>query len=160
MAQVSALEFQRNFKTYQDMAQHEPVEIICHGQPTLALMSAQEYKSVQMVNKMAFMTTEAENEILESIQNAEMDQRHKWLDKAADAQELYDAAFAVLPYLKASTDPYGRETIEEFVKDRELSAGDRLRGEADAADRKDAAILRLREALVEFAASETAASKP
>ena len=42
MAQVSALEFQRNFETYLDMAQHEPIEITCHGQPTLALMSAQE----------------------------------------------------------------------------------------------------------------------
>ena len=106
------------------------------------------------------MTTEAENEYRYDSADAEMDQRHKWLDIAADAQELYDAAFAVLPYLKASTDPCGRGTIEEFVKDRELSAGDRLRREADVADRKDAAILRLREALVEFAASGTAASKP
>ena len=66
------------------------------------------------------------------------------------AQELYDATFAVLPYLKASTDPY---VFDELVKDRDLSAGDRLRREAEAADRKDAAILRLREALTEFAAS-------
>ena len=69
------------------------------------------------------------------------------------AQELYNAAFAVLPYLKASTDPYVREAIEELVKDRDLSAGDRLRREAEAADRRDAAILRLREAMTEFAAS-------
>lgn len=69
------------------------------------------------------------------------------------AQELYDATFAVLPYLKASTDPYVQEIIDELVKDRDLSAGDRLRREAEAADRRDAAILRLREALTEFAAS-------
>ena len=56
------------------------------------------------------------------------------------AQELYDAAFAVLPYLKVSTDPFVREAIEELVKDRDLSAGVRLRREAEAADRKDAAI--------------------
>jgi hypothetical protein len=65
------------------------------------------------------------------------------------AQELYDAAFAVLPYLKASTDPYN---FNEMGKDHNLSAGDRLRKEAEAADRKDAAILRFREALTEFAA--------
>jgi prevent-host-death family protein len=82
MAQVSALEFQRNFKTYQDMAQQEPVEITLHGRPALVLISAQEYAALQMVKKRAFMTAEAEAEILESIQKAEMDQRHRWLDKA------------------------------------------------------------------------------
>jgi hypothetical protein len=65
------------------------------------------------------------------------------------AQELYDAAFAVLPYLKASTDPYN---FDKMKMEHDLSDGDRLRRDAEAADRKDAAILRLREVLADFGA--------
>jgi hypothetical protein len=65
-------------------------------------------------------------------------------------KELYDAAFALLPFLKASTDEYG-QSLDEMVAHGRLSAGDRLRKEADQADKKDAAILRFREALVKFA---------
>jgi prevent-host-death family protein len=80
---VTSVEFQRNFGTYQDMAQQEPVEITRHGRPALVLMSAREYGSLMTVKKRAFTTAEAEAEILESIQRAEMDQRHAWLDTAA-----------------------------------------------------------------------------
>lgn len=64
-------------------------------------------------------------------------------------QELYDAAFAVLPYLDASTDPFDLYAHAERGR---LSAGDRLRKEAEEADKRDAAILRLREALANFGA--------
>jgi len=64
-------------------------------------------------------------------------------------QELYDAAFAVLPYLRASTDPF---ELSSLSKHHGLSAGDRLRADAEEADRRDAAILRLREALANFGA--------
>jgi hypothetical protein len=69
-------------------------------------------------------------------------------------QELYDAAFGVLPYLKASTDKSEQRSTEDLVGYLNLSAGDRLRFEAAEADRKDAAIVRLREALTNFAAGE------
>jgi len=65
-------------------------------------------------------------------------------------QELYDAAFAVLPYLTASTD--ATDYISEIAGRARLSAGDRLRLEAEEADKRDAAIFRLREALTNFAA--------
>jgi hypothetical protein len=68
---------------------------------------------------------------------------------ADKVQELYDAAFAVLPYLRASTDPFD---LEAHAGRRRLSAGDRLRKEAEEADKQDAAIFRLREALANFAA--------
>jgi hypothetical protein len=64
-------------------------------------------------------------------------------------QELYDAAFGVLPYLKASTDPYDLGAHADRAR---LSAGDRLRKEAEEADKRDTAIFRLREALTNFAA--------
>ena len=65
-------------------------------------------------------------------------------------QELYDAAFAVLPYLTASTD--ATDYISKIAGRARLSAGDRLRLEAEEADKRDAAIFRLREALTNFAA--------
>jgi len=66
-------------------------------------------------------------------------------------QELYDAAFEVLPYLRASVDPY--DAISSIAAPARLSASDRLRKEAEEADKRDAAILRFREALANFAAS-------
>ena len=48
---VTAVEFQRNFGTYQDLAQQEPVEITRYGKQVLVLMSAQEYAALQMVKK-------------------------------------------------------------------------------------------------------------
>ena len=67
-------------------------------------------------------------------------------------QELRDAAFALLPFLTASTDPYERETLDELTAAASLSRGDRLRREAEQADNYDVAIIRLREALANFAA--------
>jgi hypothetical protein len=66
-------------------------------------------------------------------------------------QELYDAAFGVLPYLKASTDPFDLAAHADRAR---LSAGDRLRKEANEADKRDAAIFRLREALTNFAVGQ------
>jgi prevent-host-death family protein len=43
MAQITALEFQRNFGELQDRARHEPVEITRHGRRELVLMSADHY---------------------------------------------------------------------------------------------------------------------
>ena len=67
------------------------------------------------------------------------------------AKELYEAGFALLPYLRASTD---EPLLDQWIARGRLSAGERLRKEADEADRKDGAILRFREALVNFAATQ------
>lgn len=68
------------------------------------------------------------------------------------ARELYDAGFALLPFLRASTDTYGK-SLDEMRNEISGSHGDRQRREADESDRKDAAILRFREALIQFGES-------
>ncbi len=69
-------------------------------------------------------------------------------------EELLEAAHAVLPYLRVSTDPHRglSEVSESAMRIINHSAGDRFRLEADEADRKDAAITRFREALVNISA--------
>ena len=67
-------------------------------------------------------------------------------------QELIDAAHGVLRYLKASTDPYERQETDALLEHLKRSAGDRLRKEVEEADKKDTAIIRFREAIVNFAA--------
>ncbi len=81
MIQVPALEFQRNFGKYQDLAQREPIVITSHGRPAFVLMPAEEYAALMTVKKRAFMTAEAEAEIIESVRRAEMDQRHEYLNE-------------------------------------------------------------------------------
>jgi hypothetical protein len=76
-------------------------------------------------------------------------------------KELLEAAHAVLPYLRASTDGLSaRAEVAEFARRRgTLSEGERLRLEADEADKKDAAIIRFREALVNIAAQGSSDEK-
>ena len=45
-------------------------------------------------------------------------------------------------------------SLDQWIARGRLSAGERLRKEADEADRRDGAILRFREALVNFAATQ------
>ena len=79
------------------------------------------------------------------------------------ATELLEAAKAVLPHLKASTDrtrpDYDKMTCGEISahlkKDIETSpmrlpAAERLRREADEIDARDEAIIRFRKAIAEF----------
>jgi len=73
---------------------------------------------------------------------------------ADKVQELYDAAMGVLPYLELSGEKGEKPGMswEEYRAWLTLSEGERLRRRAEEADKRDAAITRLREALAEFAA--------
>lgn len=61
-------------------------------------------------------------------------------------QELADAARALLPYLKTSTDPDER-SIADVQREFARSEAERLRQDADKVEAKEAAIWRFRKAV-------------
>jgi prevent-host-death family protein len=65
MAQVSALEFQRNFDKYQDLAHHEPVEITRHGRAAYVLLTAEHYQWLQAAVERR--TAEIPDAVLEAV---------------------------------------------------------------------------------------------
>lgn len=81
MAEVSALEFQRNFGKYQDMAQREPIVITSHGLAAFVLMPAKQYDLLKTVRMRAHKTTEAVEMVVEAVERAEMDPRHEHLNE-------------------------------------------------------------------------------
>ena len=62
--------------------------------------------------------------------------------------ELYEAAKAVLEYLKASTDD--TTALVDLVYRHRIAPADRLRREADEIEARDAAIIRFRDAVAAF----------
>lgn len=66
MAQVSDLEFQRNFDKYQDLAHHEPVEITQHGRAAYVLLTAEHYQWLQAA--MDRRTAEVPDAVLEAVE--------------------------------------------------------------------------------------------
>jgi prevent-host-death family protein len=81
MAQISALEFQRNFGEFQHKAQREPVEITRHGRRELVLMSADHYDWLRAAGRRTFLTVEAPPWIVDAVSRAEMDPEHAHLDE-------------------------------------------------------------------------------
>ena len=81
MAQITALEFQRNFGEFQHQARREPVEITRHGRRELVLMSADHYDWLTAAAKRTHKTADAPDIVLDAIGRAEMDPEHAKLDE-------------------------------------------------------------------------------
>jgi prevent-host-death family protein len=81
MAQITALEFQRNFGEFQHQARREPVEITRHGRRELVLMSADHYDWLTAAAKRTHKTADASDVVLDAISRAEMDPEHAKLDE-------------------------------------------------------------------------------
>ena len=81
MAQITALEFQRNFGEFQHQARREPVEITRHGRRELVLMSADHYDWLTAAAKRTHKTADASDIVLDAVSRAEMDPEHAKLDE-------------------------------------------------------------------------------
>ena len=81
MAQITALEFERNFGEVRDQARREPVEITSHGQRELILMSADHYDWLKAAARRTFRTAEAPQWVVDAVSRAEMDPEHAHLDE-------------------------------------------------------------------------------
>ncbi len=80
MTKTTAVEFQRNFGTYQHQAQREPVEITRHGRRELVLMSADHYDWLTAAARRTLRTRDAPQVVVDAVCRAEMDPEHAPLD--------------------------------------------------------------------------------
>lgn len=80
MAQVTSLEFQRKFGEVQHRALREPVEITKHGRREFVLMSADQYDWLRAAAQRSHRTEDAPDFVVEAVERAEMDERHRYLD--------------------------------------------------------------------------------
>ena len=80
MAQVTSLEFQRKFGEVQHRALREPVEITKHGRREFVLMSAEQYDWLRAAAQRSHRTEDAPDFVLEAVERAKMDERHRHLD--------------------------------------------------------------------------------
>ena len=80
MAQVTSLEFQRKFGEVQHRALKEPVEITRHGRREFVLLSADQYDWLRAAAQRSHRTEDAPDFIVEAVERAEMDERHRHLD--------------------------------------------------------------------------------
>lgn len=81
MSQVTSLEFQRKFGEVQHRALKEPVEITRHGRREFVLMSADHYDWLKAAAQRSHRTEDAPEFVLEAVEHAEMDERHRHLDE-------------------------------------------------------------------------------
>ena len=80
MAQVTSLEFQRKFGEVQHRALREPVENTKHGRREFVLMSADQYDWLRAAAQRSHRTEDAPDFVVEAVERAEMDERHRYLD--------------------------------------------------------------------------------
>ena len=80
MIKVSALEFQRQFGRYHDLARREPVLVTRHGRDTVVLLSTEEYARLRRRDREALAVEELSDEDLAAIARAEMPKGHEQLD--------------------------------------------------------------------------------
>ncbi|WP_064835331.1 type II toxin-antitoxin system prevent-host-death family antitoxin [Rhizobium phaseoli] len=66
-------DLQRKFSEFQRQAQHEPVEITCHGRCEFVLMSAEHYDWQKAASQRAHKTADASPVVIDAIEKAEMD---------------------------------------------------------------------------------------
>ncbi len=79
MTQITAVEFQRKFGTFQHQAAREPVEITRHGRREWVLMSADHYDWLTAAARRTFCTAEAADLVVAAVRGAEMDHEHAHL---------------------------------------------------------------------------------
>ena len=81
MPTVSALKFQRNFGLFQHEARRGPVEITRHGRREFVLLSAEQYDWLQASAQRSHSTDLAADVVIDAVERAEMDVKHKQLDE-------------------------------------------------------------------------------
>jgi prevent-host-death family protein len=81
MAQVTAVEIQRNFGEIQHRARREPVEITRHGRREWVLMAADHYDWLVAAARRNHRSTEGASAVVEAVRRAEMDTEHLRLDE-------------------------------------------------------------------------------
>jgi PHD/YefM family antitoxin component YafN of YafNO toxin-antitoxin module len=80
MLTVSAAEFQRNFRRYQDEALKQALSITRNGRDRLVVMAVEEYQRLKRRDRVVRKTEDLSAAELEAIANTEMDPRHNHLD--------------------------------------------------------------------------------
>ncbi len=81
MTQITAVEFQRDFGTFQHQAQKEPVQITRHGRRDLVLMSADHYDWLIAAARRTHRTEDASRVVIDAVRGSTMDAEHAHLDK-------------------------------------------------------------------------------
>jgi prevent-host-death family protein len=81
VAQITEVEFQRNFGEVQDQARREPVEIARHGRRELVLISAEHYDWLVAAARHTHRTTEAVSVVVEAVRRSELRPEHAHLDR-------------------------------------------------------------------------------
>jgi prevent-host-death family protein len=72
VVKVTAAELQKQFGTYSDAAQREPVTITKHGRDSLVLMSVDAYERLKSFDtRRAYLVEEAPQEFIDAIMKAE-----------------------------------------------------------------------------------------
>ena len=85
MVRVSAAELQKQFGTYSEKAQREPVTITKHGRDSLVLLSAEAYERLKsMDTRKAYYAWELPDDIVEAME--------KQLALLESDDEVHDAA--------------------------------------------------------------------
>lgn len=87
MVEVTASQFSKAFGRYKTVAQREPVCIVNHGQPTVYLISAEEYARFQALRAEArqhFRAGALPKKIVAAIKAARVDPKYNALNKLLD----------------------------------------------------------------------------
>lgn len=71
MTKVTSAQLQKQFGTYSELAQREPVTITNHGRDSLVLLSAETYRSmIAFLRPSSFLVEEATEEFIRALETA------------------------------------------------------------------------------------------
>jgi hypothetical protein len=77
---VSSTEFGKQVGRYQDIALAQPVVVTRDGRDETVMISAAEYLRLKRRDRQVFAAGELPDDLVETIRNTEMDERHRHLD--------------------------------------------------------------------------------
>jgi hypothetical protein len=80
MIRISSTEFGKEVGRYQDMALAQPVVVTRNGRDRTVMISADEYMRLKRRDRQVFAAGELPDDIISTIRNSEMDERHRHLD--------------------------------------------------------------------------------
>jgi hypothetical protein len=80
MIRISSTEFGKEVGRYQDMALAQPVVVTRNGRDRTVMISAAEYMRLKRHDRQVFAVGELPGDIISTIRNPEMDERHRHLD--------------------------------------------------------------------------------
>ena len=81
MPTVSAHRFLRNFRLFQQEARREPVEVTRHGRREFVFLSAEQYDWLRASAQRRHRTDAASDAVIDAVERAEMDVKHRQLDE-------------------------------------------------------------------------------